>query len=360
MQVVGTRNRFGAEDAPDGASTALSLDISRVQRWSTADVPQPQRADYFAAALSEAAVPFGVDGVDPGTFHAEVSFTSLDAIGICSTAGAAHRSFRATRELASTSDHCFYLLVLHQAHWTTKHRGDYHMKPGDVLVHDTRYPFENDVLESFNAVGVAMKEDWLRRWFTNTDALGGTRIARATPWGKALSSYLAGLSPELVARAPLPAAVLADQVGGLLSLAVTSLRAPESQDARPAARQLHERIHECILQRCTEPQLTATEVAVSLGISLRTLHRSLSATETTFGASLIEARASVAERMLHAPLFERLTTAEIGRRAGFLSSSHFARVMRDRTGLTPRQLRRSGLRSGTRRRRPTDEVDPSA
>jgi AraC-like DNA-binding protein len=44
--------------------------------------------------------------------------------------------------------------------------------------------------------------------------------------------------------------------------------------------------------------------------------------------------------MLASPLFKRVTTAEIGRRAGFLSASHFARVIRNRTGLTPLQLRR--------------------
>jgi len=45
--------------------------------------------------------------------------------------------------------------------------------------------------------------------------------------------------------------------------------------------------------------------------------------------------------MLTSPLFDRVTTAEIGRRAGFLSASHFARVMRSRTGRTPLQLRRA-------------------
>ena len=56
----------------------------------------------------------------------------------------------------------------------------------------------------------------------------------------------------------------------------------------------------------------------------------------------------------------KLPVSEIAVRTGFADQSHFTRVLRDRTGLTPRQLRRSGLRSGTRRRRPTDEVDPSA
>jgi AraC-like DNA-binding protein len=59
-----------------------------------------------------------------------------------------------------------------------------------------------------------------------------------------------------------------------------------------------------------------------------------------FGEKLIEAKAHVALRMLTSSLFNRVTTAEIGRRAGFLSASHFARVIRARTGRTPLHLRR--------------------
>jgi AraC-like DNA-binding protein len=56
---------------------------------------------------------------------------------------------------------------------------------------------------------------------------------------------------------------------------------------------------------------------------------------------LIQARVDLASRMLQSPLFDRVTTAEIGRRAGFSDASHFTKVMRLRTGQTPRQLRRT-------------------
>ena len=110
----------------------------------------------------------------------------------------------------------------------------------------------------------------------------------------------------------------------------------------PAVRSLHQRIKDCLADRCTEPQLTAVDVAASAGISVRTLHRTLAAADETFGDKLLEARARIALRMLTSPLFSRVTTAEIGRRAGFLSNSHFARVMRKRAGQTPLQLRKAG------------------
>ena len=155
-----------------------------------------------------------------------------------------------------------------------------------------------------------------------------------------MSTYLGELSPEFVLAPPLPFSVLADQVGSLIALAASGLwRA--TQQYTPIIRSVHERIQECLVQRCTEPQLTAADVAASVSISVRTLHRTFAAANETFGGKLIEARAHVALRMLTSRLFARVTTAEIGRRAGFLSPSHFARVMRHRTGRTPLQLRRS-------------------
>jgi hypothetical protein len=43
------------------------LEQDGIKRRSTADVPTATRLDYFAAALSEAAFPLGVDNADPQT-----------------------------------------------------------------------------------------------------------------------------------------------------------------------------------------------------------------------------------------------------------------------------------------------------
>ena len=155
-----------------------------------------------------------------------------------------------------------------------------------------------------------------------------------------LASYVAQLSPDFVVQAPLPQSVLADQVGALLALTATELRGARLERA-PMERSLRDQIHDHIRQRSLEVSLGAAGVASSLNISTRTLHRTLAASGETFGAKLIQARVDVAVRMLGSPLFDRVTTAEIGRRAGFSEASHFVRVLRRRRGQTPLQLRRT-------------------
>lgn len=312
-----------------------------IKRWSTVDVPLATRLDYFAAALSEATFPVGVDNADPLSFHAEVSAADFGTVSVCKAMGSPHGTFRGRSELARTDSHLFNLAMTLRSSWTAEHRGSLRMLPRDLLIFDSQYPLRTDVRNPFIAIHLVVSEPWLRRWIPNPHVLTARRIPGNSLWGLALSSYVSELSPDLVAAPPLPLSVMADQVGSLIALTARALREAAMVDNTPAVQSLSDRIVDCIAQRCTEPELTATDVAKSLDISVRTLHRTFAATNATFGDKLIEGRARVALRMLTSPLFNRVTTTEIGRRAGFLSASHFARVMRKQTGRTPLHLRRA-------------------
>jgi AraC family transcriptional regulator, positive regulator of tynA and feaB len=98
------------------------------------------------------------------------------------------------------------------------------------------------------------------------------------------------------------------------------------------------KIRDCIRQRCSEPQLTAADIAASLNVPPRVLHRVPS--NTTFASELLDARISVAQQMLTSPSLKELSIIEIAHQAGFLSGSHFSRSIRKRTGRTPQELRR--------------------
>ena len=267
-----------------------------------------------------------------------MSAARLGGLTVCKTVGSPLRTYRGRRELARTGEHTFHLVTV-QTPWIAEHRASLRMFPRDILVQDSRYPIVTDVRTPFNSVMVVVSDAWMRQWIPNPTLLVGQRIPRNSLWGRALASYLAELSPDLAAAPPLPLSVIADQVGGLIALTARALRDITLKDT-PAVRSLHAGILDCLMQRCVEPELTAVDVAASLGISVRTLHRSFAAANQTFGDKLIEARARIALRMLTSPLFKRVTMAEVGWRAGFQSASHFARVIRQRTGWTPLQLRR--------------------
>ena len=138
----------------------------------------------------------------------------------------------------------------------------------------------------------------------------------------------------------MPQSVLIDQLGALLALTASELGGSRSVSA-PVERSVRDHVYDHIKQRCPDTSLQAAGVASSLNISKRTLHRALAACGETFGAMLIQSRVDLAVRMLQSPLFDRMTTAEIGRRAGFSDASHFVKVLRRRTGQTPLHMRRA-------------------
>jgi AraC-like DNA-binding protein len=331
--------RVGTSD-PTRGEVAVATGISPVHRWSTRGLPQSERLDYFASALSEALIPISVEGAAAAGFQAEVSCASLGAIDVVRVDASPYRSFRGTEELSRSTYGGLHLWMVLTTTWSADHRGMSRLAAGDILIHDSRYPFNAEIYDSFSAISISLSEKWLRQWIPNPNVLAAHRIPVSSLWGRALASYVAELRPEFVEAPPLPLSVISDQVGSLLALAAVGLRSTTTKYT-PATRSLHERIHEVIVQRCTEPHLTAADVAGSLSISLRTLHRTFAAANETFGAMLIEARVRVAIRMLTSPSFNRVTTAEIGRRAGFISASHFARVVRKHTGQTPLQARRT-------------------
>jgi AraC-like DNA-binding protein len=189
-------------------------------------------------------------------------------------------------------------------------------------------------------LNVQLSEQFVRKWIPNPAALSRKHICRDSQWGRVLASYVAQLAPEFVVQAPLPQAVLVDQLGALLALTAAELSGSRVVST-PVERSVRDQVHDHIKQRCPDASLHAADVASSLNMSTRTLHRALAACGETFGSMLIEARVDLAVRMLQSPLFDRVTTAEIGRRAGFSDASHFVKVLRRRRGQTPLRMRRA-------------------
>jgi AraC-like DNA-binding protein len=301
-------------------------------------VPIRDRLDGWVAAVNAQYVPVYVTHADRLSFEFDMTAAQLGPISVARQRASAHRCGRGHAELSRSSDRSFNLLMSLDCTYGLTHRGDLRMKPGDVGVHFSEYPFEMAFATNFHLVNLTLPEHWIKTWVPNPQALAGRRIVSESPWGAALASFLRLLTPEYVADAPIAHPVLVDQLGALLALATTPFRAGENL-SNAAALSLQERIVAQIDQRCQEGGLTAEQVARALDVSVRTLHRALAASGSTFGALLIEARVRCALRMLQSPAFNRLTTAEIGRRAGFANPSHFARCVRNRLGRTPLQLR---------------------
>ncbi len=306
--------------------------------WSTRNLPSAQVVDYAVHAIGAGLEPMSVEIPDPAGFDAALQCVVMGDVVVARGTGQSLRCTHARAEISRNSQRQYHIVLNRRSPWTLHHRGDVALRADDAVVMDSAYGYDF-TYPSFDNAHLQLSESWIRQWVRDPAMLAGRSILKDSPWGAALCSYLKVLTPEFMARGPLPASLLIDHLGALLALVAHDVGA--GAPALPRRdRVMRERILETLRQRCTEPGLTATDVAAVLGISLRTLHRHLASFRQTFGGALIGARIAVATRMLESRIFRHLTVAEIGRRAGFVDASHFTRAVRARTERTPLQIRR--------------------
>jgi AraC family transcriptional activator of tynA and feaB len=317
----------------------VGAESSHIVRLSTRDVAPADRLSYARWSLDTALGPSALSTPTPSEYELEVTALALPSFGIVAANGSPTRSVRGPSEIRRTSQRYFALALVLSGSWNfTSVRRD-RFGVGDLIFYDSHHYQDCNLLSHWSCVNLVLPEQFVRKWVPNPIALSGRRISDSA-WGHVLATYVAQLSPEFVENAPLPQSVLVDQLGALLALTANELSGRPTGSS-PVERSVREQVYDQIRQRCPDTSLQAADVASSLNISTRTLHRALAACGETFGEMLIRARVDLAVRLLQSPLFDRVTTAEIGRRAGFSDASHFVKVLRRSTGRTPLQVRRA-------------------
>ncbi|MDQ3272215.1 MAG: AraC family transcriptional regulator, partial [Pseudomonadota bacterium] len=177
---------------------------------------------------------------------------------------------------------------------------------------------------------------WVGRWLANPGSKLPRTVARDRGWGKSLSALCLQLGEDPALALGYPQTLLADQLGATLAAALE----PVPVDASGGAADTVRRAVHILRSRLDQPGLVAIEVALELGLSVRTLHRGFSAQGLTFAGTLRRQRMTQACRLMEQPRLAGLTIAEIGRRCGYSDASHFVREFRRLSGSTPAQWRR--------------------
>jgi AraC-like DNA-binding protein len=309
------------------------LSSHTIRRWSTRDIPKSARLDRWLDRVGTATLPVTDWSGISDDFSAELEEASLGCLlSMKETLVGAPHARRTRRDVEESTEFAFCLFLCDSPHEWSFRGQNRRVRAGDVVLigpgeHDsymTASGFESNILK--------LPGHWLESWLPDPTILLGRAIPKDSKWGRVLSPMVRQLTPEVAAAPPLPHGVLVDQLGVTLALVAGESEARAMPD-------LLQRAEDCIGQRYSDRQLTAADVAASLDIAPRMLHRVLAAGNRTFASCLLDARADAAVRMLTSPSFRGLTLDEIGRQSGFLTTSYFARVVRKRTGRTPAELR---------------------
>lgn len=304
-----------------------------LRMWSTDDVPRPLRFDYWMSVMRTALWPVTDYRGYPREFSVELNEAALGGVSILRERICAHSARRTRQDVERTQESSFHLFVSLDQAWGMEQEGRHAtLRRGDVvLIGEGEH--QTSVTAGFDGVILKCPASWLRTWLPEPEKLTGRALMRESRWGRVLSQVVSQITPRFAVSAPLPATVIADQVGALLALNAGDVEAQGVSDQ-------HERIVACVRERCTELLLDAATVAVALNIPVALVHRALAARQTTFVSILLDARVEHALALLGSPSGAGMSVGEIGRLCGFGNAPHFARVLRRRTGRSVSDLRR--------------------
>ncbi|KQX84846.1 helix-turn-helix domain-containing protein [Variovorax sp. Root473] len=315
-----------------------------IHTWSTDAVPPPQRLDYWIGAVCEGFLEMDVSSPQAGGFGASLESAPLGPLHVNRVRGSAQDVYRTRRAIAHSRQNYYYLLCKADSPWVAvQEERSARLLPGDAVLVDSRRCYAFHLQQSADTVSIELPTAWVESWLPDAGDHVARRIDGHGGWGAALSGFARALSPEVALRPPLPPALLADQLGGLLALALGPAASVAATGACGRAA-LRQRVLDATRERHAEPGLTAAAVAQGLGISQRSLHRCLAEggeAATTFASALAACRMQVAQRMLADARFDRLSVAQIGLRVGLADASHFVRLCRRHLGGTPGALRQS-------------------
>jgi AraC family transcriptional activator of tynA and feaB len=295
---------------------------SPIQRWSTDDVPQGLRFDYWSGILSQSLTPMSVGSDDPRHFAASLTEAPMGAISVIEQDGSAHVSHRSAHDVELSEHHSYHLLVSLNGPWDLTHGDRSRLRPGDVVLADSNLGHHIELRSAYHFVNLKLPPRWLHTWIPDAGQLVGRRISRNSDAGRALSSFICRLTPQFAAAAPIDGRLLSDHVGALLAMVSGEFdQSPREQ------RGLLRRIRDCMAQRCHEPGLSAADVAQSLAIPERLVHRALASIAATFASLLLELRFDLGVRQCGLPAFSELSTEDVGRQAGFSNPGQFVRML---------------------------------
>lgn len=106
---------------------------------------------------------------------------------------------------------------------------------------------------------------------------------------------------------------------------------------------LKDRIRAYVSVKLRDPGLSIEQIAHALNCSKRHLHNAFAAEDETVASYILKLRLTACLRELQQAGLEVRTITDIALSWGFNNLSHFSRVFRDHTGLSPRDFRRESL-----------------
>ncbi|MGW5151769.1 AraC-like ligand-binding domain-containing protein [Rhodococcus koreensis] len=329
---MSTRDDQG-DDAPDGENpppvntTPARQEMSGGREWWT---------DALAETYCE---------MDPqwesrsGRFEARLSTRQFGDLSLSTVRAHAHSVLRTPAMIGDTDSEDYFLCAVTGGPGRIEqHDRSIWLDKGSFAIIDAGQPFRFDFPQRFEQIVVRVPRPLLlgRMSERDVDRVMAQPVSAASGAGVVVSRFLQQLAALDAAVPDAPAAALSASALDMIVTALADTAGTVSPTQQAHAADLL-RAQNLLKTRLHDENLSITEAAAELGISLRYLQKIFQSTGSTPSEWLLQARLERARTIL---LSTDITISDLASRVGFKDISHFSRSFRTFYGASPGQYRR--------------------
>jgi AraC-like DNA-binding protein len=305
--------------------------------FSTAQIPASHRLEYWSSYNAKTLMGLDIRTLDDTPLVAEEITLHCPTLRLARVKGSPQVIERSERFIATnpTGDVAMFFALGGEAFFYHS-TGMILLKPGQAVLCDLDRPFLRGFSQGvYELVLTVPREEYIRLAHGSSlkePVIYDFATAAGAPGKDAAAASLASLANSVLAR---QGESLEQAEQEALALMEQLLGGTLGTDSRSA----YQRALQEINRRFTEHSLDRAQVAAAAGISERQLTRLFAAQGKSFVDHLVSHRLRTAEALVVSEPYTPI--AEIARRCGFVSPSHFARAFRARTGVLPSELQQA-------------------
>jgi len=318
-----------------------------MQHYSTEAVPTGSKVGYWNDVISDVFAPMETKPFDRDRFEAEVDCVPLGHAWLANPRSLPAIVHRHPAHAVKTRERPYFLHLQLAGRLKVLQDGrEAFLDRGDMVLADSAMPYTLRYDEPCSTLVMILTAGDLANRLPAPDDLLGVKLSGRDGMASTASALLAGIW-EQARMGEIPEAM-----GDTLSSAVLDVFAASwlatakvqvAESAVSISRRIHIRRH--VEAHLRDPELSARSVAAAFGISPRYLHIIFSTGDETVSNLILRRRLEECAKQLRDPVWARRTITEIAFSWGFNNATHFARVFRERYGLSPRDYRAAQLSS---------------
>jgi AraC-like DNA-binding protein len=298
------------------------------------------RLACWREAVSRNLVPLEVLPRESADFSASLHAVRVGQVQMSVISAAPHTIARTRRHIASDApDYLQLTLQLTGQGVLTQRERQARVRPGELVVYDTRRPFTYDLDDAHSGLVLMFPRTMLPLAERDLVRVTATAVPCRDGLGQVVLPLLHGLARQLEHLESHGTPRLADNVIDLVGtlLAEHADMDRPSEEAGPAL--LTERVLAYMEQRLADPGLSPEGIAAAHRISRRYLYKLLAARGRTVSGWIREQRLARCRRDLTDPALDHLPVGAIGGRWGFADPAHFSHAFKAAYGMSPKEAR---------------------